>query len=152
MPKGEKTRNNGVKCTPAEKELRLKECAVYLYENPNVRYTQFINHFTEKFDILENTANMYWKQAQEKLGSIIETELSADRKRAVVRLLKMLKKAESAGEAKLALEIAKEINKIQGLHTTKIDATTQGDKIETVDLRSLVTFSNTEDDGDTGEA
>ena len=143
MPKGQKTRNAGVKCPPGERELRLVQCAEFLYEHPNCTWTQFINHFMKEFDILKNTANIYWNDAQKKLAEIATEELSSDRKRAVVRLLRLLEKEETI---KGKLEIAKEINKIQGLHSTKVDVTTDGDKIEPIDIKSLVSFSKPDKD------
>lgn len=149
MPKGIKTRNNGASLTEVEKELRLQKCAEYLYENPNCRYTDFVQHFMKEFDVLRNMATIYWKQGQEKLGSMVHEELSADRKRAVVRLLKILKVAESTDDHKLYLEVSKEINKIQGLHSTKVDVTSGGEKIERTPLSELVSFTKKEDDDET---
>ena len=151
MAKGEKTRNNGVKCTPAQKEARLEQCVDWLYRNPDGRWSEFVAHFKAEFDILKNTANIYWKEAQEKLGSDVAEELSADRKRAVVRLIIQLKAAQKAGDTKLQLEISKEINKIQGLHSTKVDVTSDGEKVEPIDLKSLISFNAPkEDDGSEG--
>jgi hypothetical protein len=49
------------------------------------------------------------------------------------------------GDRRLANEIRKEINKISGLHQQKIDITTDGDKINNIQIIKLIEIKNNED-------
>ena len=148
MPKGEKTVNNGVKSNPAEMKLRIEEAARWMYENPSASWTDFIDHFKAKWGIAKNTVNLHRKKALKKLDKLIDENLGADRKMGIVKLHRMYNRAIEDGNDKHALEVLKELNKIQGLHTTKTDITTDGKKVNRLSLTELVAFSKSkEEDG-----
>ena len=54
---------------------------------------------------------------------------------------------EANGDRRLQLEIQKEINKISGLHQQKVDITTDGEKINNINIIKIVeVIKNEEDD------
>ena len=146
MPKGKKTINSGVKASQEERALRVADAAKWLYQHPTGSWTEFIDHFTTLWGIQTNTVNIYRKEAFEKLNELIDDNLMADRKLGVVVLQRMYNRAASNGEHKLALEVLKELNKVQGLYVNRTDITTDGEKLEGFDISTLVSFSKTEDD------
>jgi hypothetical protein len=52
----------------------------------------------------------------------------------------------SQSDGRLANEIRKEINKISGLHQQKVDITTQGEKINNIEIIKIIEIKNNEDD------
>jgi hypothetical protein len=52
----------------------------------------------------------------------------------------------SDGDRRLANEIRKEINKISGLHQQKVDITTQGEKINNIEVIKIIEIKNNEDE------
>lgn len=52
---------------------------------------------------------------------------------------------EANGDRRLQLEIQKEINKISGLHQQKVDITTDGEKINNIQIIKLIEIKNNED-------
>jgi len=60
----------------------------------------------------------------------------------IAELQRMKFEAEEAEDRNLALQIQKEINKIAGLHTEKVDVTTNGKSIENISVIKLVEVIN----------
>ena len=82
---------------------------------------------------------------------IMETlkDISKDRlEKTIADLEKMMAEAKAIGDKKLALDIYKEINKIAGIGTQKVDITTGGDKINTISVIRLIEIKK-EDEDDT---
>ena len=85
---------------------------------------------------------------------IMETlkDISKDRlEKTIADLEKMMAEAKAIGDKKLALEIYKEINKIAGIGTQKIDVTTAGEKINEISVIRLIEIKNKEDENDTNK-
>jgi hypothetical protein len=73
-------------------------------------------------------------------------DLSKDRlEKTIADLEQMMWEAKKAGDKKLALEIYKEINKITGMGTQKVDITTGGDKINQISVIRLIEIKNEND-------
>lgn len=124
-----------------EKERRVAQAAEWLLQNPDARYTDFLNYFRDKWDLSDKMLSIYYKDGGEKASELYDDKILLEKKRASISLMNMLRKAEENGEWKLALEIRKEVNKVLGLYQTNIDVTSGGDKLENFDLKSLVSFS-----------
>jgi hypothetical protein len=60
----------------------------------------------------------------------------------ISELRRMKLEAEDAEDANLALQIQKEINKIAGLYTEKVDVTTNGKAIENISVIKMVEVIN----------
>ena len=120
MPKGIKLNNSGYsKCTKEEKEVRIEEAAEWLLQNPDSKWTDFVEWAKAKWNIQRDMANRYMKMANERLGNV-ETNVEAARKIAELSLKNLLRLAIQDEDAKLALQIRMEINKISGLYTTRV--------------------------------
>lgn len=142
MPKGKKTRNSGVLCTPQQKELRLEEAVDWLRKNPDARYTDFLNYFKPKWDLLRNQVSIYRREALEKLAEDVSAKILAKKELAQLGLKNMLRKAQAEGDLAMELKIRQEINKVSGVHTTNYDVTSDGDKIEGFNIKDLLSFNN----------
>ena len=84
---------------------------------------------------------------------IMETlkDISKDRlEKTIADLEKMMVEAKAIGDKKLALDIYKEINKIAGIGTQKVDITTGGEKINTISVIRLIEIKK-EDEDDTNK-
>ena len=120
MPKGIKVNSGGyAKATAAEKEERIEQAAEWLLKNPDSKWTDFVEHFKAKWNIQRDMANRYMKMANERLGNV-KTNVEAARKIAELSLQNLLRIAIEDKDAKLALQIRMELNKISGLYTTKV--------------------------------
>ena len=60
----------------------------------------------------------------------------------IAELRRMKVEAEEAEDLALALNIQKEINKVAGLHTEKVDVTTNGKSIENISIIKMVEVIN----------
>ena len=122
MPKGQKLNNNKYsRCTAEEKEARIEKAAIWLYENPDLTYSDFVIWADAAWNVQRNQANLYRKEAMKRMGEVIHENQEAAARQAEASLKKMLKKAVEAEDLTLALKIRQEINKISGLYTQKID-------------------------------
>ena len=52
----------------------------------------------------------------------------------------------SEGDRRLANEIRKEINKVSGLHQQKVDITTQGEKINNIEIIKIIEIKREDDE------
>ena len=124
MPKGVKIKNNGyMKCTKEEKEGRIEQGAEWLLANPDSRWIEFIRYAEAVWGVQTSMAKKYLKWCKESLGKLEAPDVEAERRRGEASLKQMLSLAIEAKDAKLALQIRQEINKIQGLYTQKIEVT-----------------------------
>lgn len=74
-------------------------------------------------------------------------DIAKDRiEKTLADLEQMMYEAKLAGDKKLALEIYKEINRITGVATQKIDITSAGEKIDSVSVIRLIEIKNNEED------
>lgn len=73
-------------------------------------------------------------------------DISKDRlEKTITDLEQMMYEAKKSGDKKLALEIYKEINKISGMGTQKMDITTGGEKINSISVIRLIEIKNEND-------
>lgn len=79
---------------------------------------------------------------QEALKGIAENKLEAT----IEEMEVQYKLALDDGDRRLANDIRKEINKISGLHQTKVDITSQGDKINQIKIIKIIEIKNNEDE------
>lgn len=122
MPKGVKTTDKGyAKATDAEFQHRVSQVAKWLLENPNARWTDGINWIMASFDVQQNQANIYRKEAFKKIREEQgDDDFNVARKFSIIALKNQWTKAIADKDDKLAFQIQQEINKIQGLYTHKI--------------------------------
>lgn len=78
---------------------------------------------------------------QEALKGIAENRLETT----ICEMETQYQQSLTNGDRRLANEIRKEINKISGLHQQKIDITTDGDKINSIQIIKLIEVKNNED-------
>ena len=78
---------------------------------------------------------------QEVLKGIAENRLETT----IIQMETQYQQSLTNGDRRLANEIRKEINKISGLHQQKIDITTDGDKINNIQIIKLIEIKNNED-------
>jgi len=80
-------------------------------------------------------------------------ELSKDRlEKTIADLEHMMWEAKKSGDKKLQLEIYKEINKITGIGTQKVDITTGGKEINSISVIRLIEIKNNDDENDKTES
>ena len=135
------------KSTKAEIERRIELSAIYLVENPDSGYKDYCDWAKAQFGVEKDMANKYRQRAATKVGALHSDDLESAKRIATASLNKMLRKANDAGDVKLALSIRQEMNKINGLYTQKIEVnskedvslykvdTTKKEYIETKDLK-----------------
>ena len=128
-----------------EKARRVGQAAEWLLQNPDGRYTDFLNYFREKWDLSDKMLSIYYKEGGEKASELFDDKILLEKKRASISLMNMLRKAEAEGDLKLALSIRQEVNKVLGLYQTNIDVTSNGDKLEGFDISSIIGFKNDDD-------
>ena len=160
-PRGGKKRGNkpGVHTTKEEKERRIGQAAEWLLHNPDMRYTDFQNHFQEKWGITERMVAHYYKDGGTKASELYDDKIILEKKRATISLMNQLRiaekdlsKTEDLKERNIIrkemLSIRQEVNKVLGLYQTNIDVTSGGDKLESFDLSQIVGFNQEEDKED----
>ena len=145
MPRGKKTVNDGKYTSPQEVAKMVEEGALWMYQNPEMRFTDFIDHFKEKWNLQTRMVAHHRKAALAKMNEIIDDNILAKKKMASVSLLNRLRKL---NDPKLELEYLKELNKVGGLYVNQVDVTSNGEKVD-FDLKSLVSFDKPEEDGKT---
>lgn len=116
------------RCTEEVKDKRAEEGAIWLIENPDSQWKDFISWACAKWDIKTDMANNYRKASTIKVDGIYSDDLESAKKIADSSLRKMLKKAIDDDDTKLALAIRQELNKINGLYTKKIEVTDVSEK------------------------
>lgn len=124
MPKSEKVNGNGYqKVTNVEKQNRIEISATWILENPDSSWIDFIKWANAKWNYQKNQANIYWKAAKTYLNETIHDDAESARKVAEASLKRQLKKllAEELPDYKMILEYRKELNKISGVYTQKIE-------------------------------
>lgn len=100
-----------------------------------------VAYLIETHNIKKSQAYNYIKMAREEMGEIYN-EINKDAlKDSILLMENMLEKALGAGENKLALDIIKELNKVNQLYIEKIDVTSGGDKIKNITFE-IVNKSN----------
>lgn len=78
--------------------------------------------------------------------------IAADRlEETIVKMERMQQEAIDLKDRKLAVDIQKEINKISGLHSQKIDVTTNGESISQITTIKLIEIKKDDDDDKTKE-
>ena len=130
MPKGDKSNhpNGHTKCSVAEKEHRIEQCIAWFMDNPNLRTVDFERWCNMQWGITRNQALHYKKEAYKKLNEGMLEQRTADLRLAIASLKKQYVAAEKDEDYKLAFQIQTEINKLQGLHTIKIEQKVEGEK------------------------
>ncbi len=122
-------RGNGKKGLRANKDqiiadiidLRIKKG----YSSGNI-----VAFLKEKYDIRKSQAYNYFKWAREEMGQIYN-EINKDAMKDSIMLMEnMLQTAIEKNDNKLALDIIKELNKVNQLYIEKIDVTSGGEPIK----------------------
>ena len=130
MPKGDKSNHpNGYsRPTSAEREFRISQAAGWLLDNPNLRTGDFINYAKAMWPgMTDVTAKLYKRDALKQLNEDQSNQNNADRRLAVSSLKKQYMRAEDAGQFDLAFKLQTEINKLQGLHTIRVEQKIEGE-------------------------
>ena len=119
MPKGVKINNSGYeRCSKEEHEKRVDKATIWLLENPDSRWIDFIKWAKAKWDIQKDQANKYRKKALSALNETVHSDVEGARKQAIASLKYALTKHEIG--SKEWVDVRKEINKIEGLYTQKV--------------------------------
>lgn len=77
----------------------------------------------------QSMAYTLYKEAREAIEDLYKESCFAKIEEAYGRLEALYEDSISKGERKLALDIQKEINKLSGFHSEKVDITSGGDKL-----------------------
>jgi hypothetical protein len=102
-------------------DLRIKKG----YSSGNI-----VAFLKEKYDIRKSQAYNYFKWAREEMGQIYN-EINKDAMKDSIMLMEnMLQTAIEKNDNKLALDIIKELNKVNQLYIEKIDVTSGGEPIK----------------------
>lgn len=112
----------------AEAHLVIEEI-VDLRINKGYSSTSLVKHLKEKYDINQTRAYELIKEAREKMGEIYAKVNESALEESIILLEQMRQKEIGLGNNKLALEIQKELNKINQLYIQKLDITSGGEKI-----------------------
>ena len=145
----------GKHITKEEKARRIALAAEWLLQHPDGRYTDFLNHFREKWDLSDKMLSLYYKDGGKKASELFDDKILLEKKRAAISLMNQLRSAEKDLEStedikernllrKEILAIRQEVNKVLGLYTTNVDVTSGGDKLENFDITSIIGFSKDE--------
>lgn len=112
----------------AEAHLVIEEI-VDLRINKGYSSTSLVKHLKEKYDINQTRAYELIKEAREKMGEIYAKVNENALEESIILLEQMRQREIGQGNNKLALEIQKELNKINQLYIQKLDITSGGEKI-----------------------
>lgn len=104
----------GKKCTKEEKDRRVEEASIWLVENPDASWTDFMNVYTVKWDLTRDVCNKYRKLALSKVGQTSSEDIDTAKRLAQASLQRMLKMAMDEKDVRLAFQIRQEINKVTG--------------------------------------
>lgn len=91
--------------------------------------TSLVKHLKDKYDLNQTRAYELIREAREKMGEIYAKVNEKSLEESIILLEEMRQYEISKGNNRLALEIQKELNKINQLYVKKIDITSGGDKI-----------------------
>lgn len=91
-----------------------------------------VEYLEDKWGIKKSQAYNYIKAARLKMGEIFKQVNYEPLKDSVMLMENMLQKAIGSGDNKLALDILKEMNKVNQLYVEKLDVTSGGDKIKNI--------------------
>lgn len=97
--------------------------------------TSLINYLKEKYEIKNRRAYELIKEAKTKLGEIYSKVNENALEEAIIIMESMRETELKKGSNKLALEIQKELNKVNQLYIQKLDITSGGEKI-TINITS----------------
>lgn len=127
--KGDKSKhpNGHDKCSAEELKYRIELCVQWLLDNPNLRAKDFNDYCNQMWGIEKRRAFDYKKMAYKNLNVGAEEKTTADRKLAISSLKKQFIAAEKDGKTDLCFKIQTEINKLQGLHTMRIEQKIEGE-------------------------
>lgn len=104
-------------------EMRIKRG----YSSNNI-----VAYLMETHNIKKSQAYNYIKYARQEMGEIYNQINKEALKDSILLMENMLQKALGTGENKLALDILKELNKVNQLYVEKVDITSGGDKIKNI--------------------
>lgn len=91
--------------------------------------TGLVEYLKETYDLSSTRVYELIKQAREEMGEVYQKLNEKVLEDAILLLESMRQKALGEGNDKLALEIQKELNKINQLYIQKLDITSGGEKI-----------------------
>ncbi len=97
--------------------------------------TNLVEYLKITYDINQTRAYELIKEAREKLGEIYSKVNEDVLEEAILLMESMRQKEIALGNNKLALEIQKELNKVNQLYIQKLDITSGGEKI-TINITS----------------
>ena len=114
MPKGHKTINKGVKATKATKEARIAEAGEWILANPVAGYQKFMDYFCPKWGIQRNTALIYKKEAEKRVGKEFNENVNLEKRKSIAKWQKLYDLAMKQDNLTEAVKIAAHIDKITG--------------------------------------
>lgn len=86
------------------------------------------------------------REAKPLINSALSDLYKDDKDRSIRELEELAHSATGRREYKLAFEIRKQIHKLKGLDTQKIDVTTDGEKINNIQVIKLIEIKNDDDE------
>ena len=110
-----------------------------------------VKYLIENHSIKKSQAYNYIKMAREQMGEIYN-EINKDAlKDSILIMENMLEKAMGAGENKLALDIIKELNKVNQLYIEKVDITSGGEALKNITFEIINKKKDDDIDEDKGD-
>ena len=111
--------------------------------------TSLVQYLKDTYDINQSRAYELIRESRIKMGEIYNEVNTNALEDSILLMENMLQGAIGRGEVKIALDIQKELNKVQQLYIDRIDITSGGDKITEIKLIQIVKKEDL--DGDIGD-
>ena len=109
--------------------LRIKKG----YSSPSL-----VNYLKDTYDLNQSRAYELIKEAKTKLGEIYSKVNENALEESIILMEEMRQRELGLGNTKLALEIQKELNKINQLYIQKLDITSGGEKIAWQEVKTYI--------------
>lgn len=128
MEISENKKKGGRKSNEANYEARIPEALqMILYEK--LSYSEFRVTAAERFDISIRAAEDLWKVVKERIKARFAEKSEEIINEQLQRTFDLLKRCKDSGNRRVEAEVLRDLSKLYGLDTKKIDVTSNGQPI-----------------------
>ena len=124
----EKQNKGGRKSTIAGYEEKITE-AMDLILYKKMSYSEFKEHASKKFGITARAAEDLWKAVRDRIKERFEEKQEEIISDQLQRTYNLLQRCVDAGNRRVEAEVLRDLSKLYGLDTKKIDITSAGEPI-----------------------
>lgn len=121
-------KKGGRKTNEANYEARIPEAMeMILYDK--LSYTEFREAAAKRFDISTRSAEDLWKEVKSRIKARFEGEADELLNQQLERTHNLLRRCRETGNRRVEAEVLRDLSKLYGLDTKKIDVTSGGQPI-----------------------